>query len=90
MAVAVHISPTHMSKPDYERLIAELEASGAADPPGRLFAAAYGDDEVRMFELWDSKEYFEAHRDDLFEAIRSVGLEAGSVEFHALHSPLPD
>jgi quinol monooxygenase YgiN len=90
MAVAVHISPTHMSKPAYERLIAELEASGAADPPGRLFSAAYGDDEVRLFELWDSKEHFEVHRDDLFEAIRSVGLEAGSVELHALHSPPPD
>jgi quinol monooxygenase YgiN len=90
MPVAVHISPQHMSKADYERLIAELKASGADQPQGRLVHAAYGDDEVRMFELWESAEHFNAHRDDLFAALESVGLVSGSVELHALHSPRPD
>jgi quinol monooxygenase YgiN len=88
--VAVQISPKHMSKEDYERLIAQLKAWGADQPAGRLFDAAYGDDEVRLFELWESAEHFNAHRDDLFAALESVGLESGSVELHALHSPRPD
>jgi quinol monooxygenase YgiN len=79
-----------MSKADYERLIAELRAAGAEEPPGRRFHAGYGDDEVRMFEVWDSAEDFHAHRDDLFEALRCVGLDGGTVELHALHSPRPD
>jgi quinol monooxygenase YgiN len=90
MPVAVHISPHHMSKEDYVRLIAELRASGLDEPKGRLSHIAYGDDEVRMFETWESAEHFAAHRDDLFEALQSVGLNAGSVELHALHSPRPD
>jgi quinol monooxygenase YgiN len=88
--VAVHISPHHMSKEDYIRLIAELKALGMNEPKGRLSHMAYGDDEVRMFETWESAEHFVAHRDDLFEALQGVGLDAGSVEMHALHSPRPD
>jgi quinol monooxygenase YgiN len=88
--VAVRISPHHMSKEDYTRLIAELKASGVDEPTGRLSHMAYGDDEVRMFETWESAEHFAAHRDDLFAALQSVGLGAGCVEVHALHSPRPD
>jgi len=90
MTVAVHISPEHMSKEDYERVIEELEASGSSDPEGRHFHAAYGDDNVQMFEVWDSPEHFEAHREDLFAAIQSAGVDAANVEIHPLHSPRPD
>ncbi len=90
MPVAVRISPKHMSKEDYERVIAELKASGADQPSGRLFDAAYGNDEVHMFELWESQEHFDAHSESLFSALQSVGLDSGDVEVHALHSPRPD
>jgi hypothetical protein len=65
MPVAVHITPHNMSREDYDRVIAELDASGAGEPEGRLFHAAYGDDEVHMFEVWDSPENFDAHRSAL-------------------------
>jgi hypothetical protein len=90
MPVAVHIVPGRMSKEDYDRMVAELEASGAGEPDGRLSHAAYGDDEVHMFEVWESPEHFDAYREPLIAALQSVGLDAGSVEVHALHSPRPD
>ena len=34
MAVAVHICPDQMSKADYERVIKDLEDSGAGEPEG--------------------------------------------------------
>lgn len=88
MAVAVHICPDHMTKQDYERMIAELKASGADEPEGRRSHAAYGQDgDICMFEIWDSKEHFEAHRDDLFVTLQGVGLGAGDVTIHPVHSP---
>ncbi len=90
MSVAVHITPQHMSKADYERLIAELEASGVHEPEGRLFHAGYGDEDLQMFEVWESKGQFDAHREHLFAALESVGLASGCVEIYALHSPRPD
>ena len=90
MPVAVHITSHHMSREDYERVIALLEASGAGEPEGRLFHAAYGEDEVHMFEVWESAEQFDAHSDRFFEVILAAGVDAGSVNVHPLHSPRPD
>jgi quinol monooxygenase YgiN len=90
MPVAVHITPRNMSRDDYERVIAELDASGAGEPEGRLFHAAYGTDEVHMFEVWDSPDQFDAHSNQLFAVIQGAGVDAGTVNVHPLHSPHPD
>ena len=88
MPVAVHIRPGQMSRSDYDQVIAQLESEGA--PDGRLFHAGYGGDDVQMFEVWESKEQFEAHRDRLGSILQGAGLDAGSVEIHELHSATPD
>jgi hypothetical protein len=38
----------------------------------------------------ESPEHFDAYREPLFAALQSVGLDAGSVEVHELHSARPD
>jgi hypothetical protein len=79
-----------MSKADYERVIKDLEDSNAGEPEGRTFHAAYGGDNVCMFEVWDSPEQFEAHRGRLMATLQGAGLDAGSVDVHPLHSGHPD
>jgi quinol monooxygenase YgiN len=80
-----------MTKQDYERVIAELKSSDADRPEGRRFHAAYGEeDKLNVFEVWDSKDHFEAHRDRLFATLRGVGLGGGDVQIHRLYSELPD
>lgn len=88
MPVAVHISPNNMSREDYEKVIGELEKSGVHE--GRLYHAAYGEDEVQMFEVWRSEEEFDAHRDQLFSVLQGAGVDAGTVEVHPLHSDHQD
>jgi quinol monooxygenase YgiN len=90
VAVAVHICPTKMSRDEYERVIKDLEDSGVGEPEGRSFHAAYGDDRVCMFEVWDSPEQFDAHKNQLFETLQGAGLDAGTVEIHPLHTRHPD
>jgi quinol monooxygenase YgiN len=90
MPVAIHISPHQMSKQDYESEIAELSAAGAAEPEGRLFHAAYGDDDVHLFEVWESPEQFEAHREQMLANLQGSTLGAASFEVHELHSIRPD
>ena len=43
-----------------------------------------------MFEVWRSKEDFDAHSDKIFSALQSVGLDPGAVETDLLHSDHPD
>jgi quinol monooxygenase YgiN len=90
MPVAVRITPTQMSKDDYQRVIGDLEASGLGAPDGRLYHAAYGEDQVHMFEVWRSQEDFDAHRDRMFAVLQGAGVGGGSVEVHPLHSEHPE
>ena len=90
MAVAVHINPHQMSRADYDRVVSELHASGDGDPEGRRVHAAYGEDQVHMFEVWDSREQFDAHSQRLFGLLADAGLDPGIVEVHPLHSAPPD
>ncbi|MBV8987838.1 MAG: hypothetical protein JO372_04670 [Solirubrobacterales bacterium] len=91
MAVAVHIIPEQMSRQDYEQVIRQLESSGAGDPEGRKFHAAYGKHEdVHMFEVWDSAEQFDAHRGRLVEILQAAGVDCGTIDVHPLHSEHPD
>jgi hypothetical protein len=72
-----------MTKEDYERVIAEL---GGMEPEGRRFHAAYGGDELQIFEVWDSPEQFHEYNDNLFVHLQDVGCGGGNVEIHPLHS----
>jgi quinol monooxygenase YgiN len=91
MPCAIHICPDHMSKDDYEKVIGDLEKEGLHEPDGRLYHAAYGDDDnVDMFEVWRSQEDFDAHSDKLFAVLQGNGVNVESVDVHQLHSEHPD
>jgi len=86
LAVAVHISGQNMTKEEYERVRKELEANGGGDPDGRLYHAAYGDDNVEVFEVWESKQQF----DDHFHGLFANTYEGVTARVDPVHSPRPD
>jgi quinol monooxygenase YgiN len=88
MPVAVHICPDRMSREEYEQVIDELEKSGVHE--GRLYHAAYGEDELQIFEVWRSKEDFEAHRDNLVGTLQGAGVNVDRIDVHPLRSEHPD
>jgi len=88
MPVAVHICPDRMSREEYEKVIKELEKSGVQE--GRLYHAAYGENEVEMFEVWRSQDDFEAHRDELVATLQGAGVNVDRIDVHPLHSDHPD
>lgn len=79
MPIAVRIAPQNMSRDDYEKLIDELERSGSGEPEGRLFHAGYGEDEVHMFDVWDSRESFESYHGDLVGRLQAAGMDGGMI-----------
>jgi hypothetical protein len=77
-----------MSKDEYKKVIGELEKSGVQE--GRLYHAAYGDDDVQIFEVWRSHEDFDAHSEKLFSVLQGNGVNVERVDVHPLHSEHPD
>ena len=88
MPIAVRITPTNMSRDDYERIMKQLEESGAGEPEGRVFHAGYGEDEVHMFDVWDSHESFQAYHGDLVGPLQGAGIDAGSVQIEPVHNTI--
>jgi hypothetical protein len=86
MPVAVHIKPGKMSLDDYERMRANLEAQRAHEPAGRMSHTAYGNDEVEIFEVWESEDHFKKHHERVLAIITGAGFDAGSVDLHPVHS----
>ena len=88
MPVAVRICPPRMSRDEYHRYIAELQEKGLSEPEGRLSHTAYGDDGVEMFEVWETPERFEEHREQVIAQLQ--GAQVGSYVVHSVHEPRPD
>jgi quinol monooxygenase YgiN len=84
--IAVRITPTNMSREDYERIMKQLEESGAGEPEGRVFHASYGEDQVHMFDVWDSHESFQAHQGDLMGLLQGAGIDVGPVQIEPVHN----
>jgi quinol monooxygenase YgiN len=79
-----------MSKGDYEQVIGELEQAHGGEPEGRLYHAAYGEDEVHMFEIWESRQHFEDSQETLMAVLQGAGVGSADVQIHPLHSEHPD
>jgi hypothetical protein len=82
MAIAVRIAPENMKREDYERVMSEL----GGEQDGRLSHAAYGDDEVHMFDVWDSRENFDPYYDSLVSHLQANGFGVGIIEVSPVHS----
>jgi hypothetical protein len=89
--IAVRIAPKNMSRDDYAKVISDLEQACGGAPEGRLFHAGYGEDEVHMFDVWDSHESFQPYHDDLVGRLQAAGLDGGMiVQVEPVHTPYPD
>lgn len=86
MTVAVLSAPASMTAAQYDRVVAQLEASGAADPPGRRFHACFGaDDHLMMFDVWDSVEQSQDFGLTLMPILANEHIELAPAEPLAIH-----
>ena len=85
MPIAVRITPTKMTKADYENVMQQLEDSGVS-ADGRVFHASYGDDEVHIFAVWESHDHFQPYHDNLMNALQGAGIDGGIVQIEPLHN----
>jgi hypothetical protein len=79
----VYISPSHMTREDYERVIEEVRGS---ESDGQCFHAAHSDYELELVEVRNSPEQFHGDRDKLFVHLLEVGCGGGNLEIHSPRS----
>jgi len=87
MSVAVLSTPASMTAEQYDRVIGQLEASGAGAPVGRRFHVCFGSgDHLMMFDVWDSTEEFETFSTTLLPMLAEQQVEMAPAEPLEVHS----
>ena len=81
MSVLVRFAPSNVTTEQYDESIRRLQDSGDFPPDGMEYHVCFlSDDSVRVSEIWDSMEQFQAFGERLMPILADLGIDAGRPE----------
>jgi hypothetical protein len=88
MSIVVRFSPTNVTTEKYDETLRRLKEAGAFPPDGMEYHILFGPDEnLRVSEIWDSREQLEAFGERLMPILSDVGIEfSGEPEIFEAHN----
>ena len=87
MALALLFTPSSMTAEQYDEVIRQLETAGAGTPAGRRYNVCFGTGErLRVLDVWDSQEAFNAFGQTLMPILQQVGIDPGQPEIAEVHN----
>jgi len=88
MSVLIRFAPTSETSTDqYDETIRRLEDGGDFPPEGLdLHVAFVADGNLRVSEIWDSREQIDAFAERLMPVLAEVGIDPGEPEFFEIHN----
>ncbi len=76
MSIVVRFSPTNLTTEKYNESVRRLEEAGAWPPDGLEYHVFFGSEgNLRVSEIWDSREQFEAFGEPLMPILDDIGIE---------------
>jgi hypothetical protein len=89
VSIVVRFSPNNLTAEQYDASTSKLEEAGVDFPPEGLdYHVCFGSDgALRVSEIWDSREQFEAFGERLMPVLSDVGIEfSGEPEVFEVHN----
>ena len=87
MAIAIVFTPHSMSTAQYDQCIQRLEQAGEGAPAGRSFHVCYqSGDQLRVLDVWDSRESFERFGQTLMPILQELGIDPGQPDISEVHN----
>lgn len=81
MSILVRFAPTSLTAEQYDETVRRMEESGDFPPEGMEHHICFGaDGNLRVSELWDSREQWEAFGERLMPVLADIGTEPGEPE----------
>ena len=76
MSFVVRFSPTSLTADKYDDTVRRLEEAGEFPPDGLEYHVCFGSEgNLRVSEIWSSREQFEAFGERLMPILSDVGIE---------------
>jgi hypothetical protein len=86
MAIAVYFHPKGMTLAQFEEIHRRLNEGGEGGNPHRLHHSCFGDDgDLMVYDIWDSRESFEAFGQVLMPILGEVGVDPGQPAVMEIH-----
>jgi hypothetical protein len=86
-SILARFTPSNVTVEQYDESIRRLEKSGDWLPEGlELHVAFKSDGKLRVSEIWDSREQFDAFGERLMPVLKDVGIEPGKPEMLEIHN----
>jgi hypothetical protein len=87
MSIVVRYPPSNVSKQQYDALRGDFEAAGDWPAEGCQLHVCFGpENDIRVSEVWDSQEHFQAWGDKLGPKMEQAGLQlSGEPEVFDVH-----
>lgn len=87
MSVLVRFAPASLTGAQYDEAIRRLEEVGDQPADGLDFHVCFGSEgKLRVSEIWDSMQQFQAFGERLMPILAEVGIEPGEPEFIEIHN----
>jgi hypothetical protein len=82
MSILARFTPAAVTTQQYDESLRRLEESGDWPPDGLEYHVAFtgSDGNLRVSEIWDSREQFEAFGKRLMPLLADIGIEPGEPE----------
>ena len=76
MSVLVRFNPTNVTKEKYDESLRRLKETGEFPAHGMELHVAFGpEDNMRVSEVWDSREQLQAFGETLMPILTDIGIE---------------
>jgi hypothetical protein len=87
MSIVAHFTPTSLTTEQYDESVRRLEEAGAFPPDGMDYHICFGTEgNLRVSEVYDSREQFEAFGERLMPILADIGIEPGEPEVLDVHN----
>jgi hypothetical protein len=89
MALAVYFHPKNMTLAQFEEIHRRLDATAGEHSEHRLHHSCIGaDGDLMVYDVWDSRESFEAFGAALMPILAELGVDAGAPDVLEVHKLL--
>jgi hypothetical protein len=87
MSIVVRFAPASLTAAQYDESVRRLTESGAFPPDGMDYHVCFGTEgNLRVSEIWDSREQLQAFGERLMPLLAEVGIEPGEPEVLEIHN----
>jgi hypothetical protein len=87
MSILARFTPASLTAEQYEESVRRIQEVGDWPPDGLEYHVCFGSNgNLRVSEIWDSQEQFEAFGQRLMPVLSEVGIEPGEPEMLEVHN----